>query len=77
MFEFGTHALQLVRDLGSDLEQFRKLTRLQMAEVSCGLVCAGFVNFFLAPEVIQESPAELQGKMPLHPDLIALELFKC
>lgn len=75
MFEFGTHALQFVRDLGSDLEQFRKLTRLQMATIGNGLVYAGFVNHFLVPEFIQESPAELQGKMPLHPDLIFLDLF--
>jgi hypothetical protein len=67
MFGFRTHTLQFVRDLGSDLEQFRKLTRLQMIEVGYGLVCAGFVNLFLTPEVIHEGSAASQGKMPLHP----------
>jgi hypothetical protein len=46
-----------------------------MAEVGYGLGCAGFVNWFLTPEVIDESSAASQGKTPLHPDLIAHNLF--
>lgn len=39
-----SNTLQFVRDLGTDLERFRRLSMSQITEVTRGLVCAGFVK---------------------------------
>ncbi|KAJ5431149.1 hypothetical protein N7445_008881 [Penicillium cf. griseofulvum] len=48
------HLSALVRRFGADLEQLRKLTRLQMFLVAIGLESAGFVDGFLVAEAIQD-----------------------
>lgn len=56
-----TQLRKLVRDLGSDLEQLRKLKRSQVIDVCSGLENAGFVECFEVQEAIQDNHSVLPG----------------
>lgn len=68
----GSYSLQFARAFGTDLEQLRKLTRAQIAQVGFGLESA-FVKGCLVQEVIQGNPAAPLGKQHLYPGFRTLD----
>ncbi|EYE98322.1 serine-proline rich protein [Aspergillus ruber CBS 135680] len=63
----NTQLCNLVRDLGSDLEQLQKLKRSQVVDICYGLKDVGFVKCFVVQEATQDNPSVSSSKaLPSH-----------